>query len=87
MKIYVNDTGESTITHYEIGEEYIRIKSKNELVEYNVACNPKGMIEEMKVLARKGKGLSRYVQRQKAKKEIIERYGIYERFKKIFSFV
>ena len=69
MEKYINFTGDSKITHYEIGDEYILIKSNKRVIEYNSSNNSKDHIERMKVLAQKGSGLYRYIMKNKLKKE------------------
>jgi len=87
MERYINYTGDSTITHYEFGDEYIRIKSKKGIVEYHASSNSKEAIEEMKVRAKEGIGLYRYIMQNKLKEEGDgEKPGVYEKIKLIFSF-
>ena len=63
MEKYMNVTGESEITHYELGDEYIRIHYKKSIVEYNTSIIAQQHIDAMKLLAQRGKGLSRYIDR------------------------
>ena len=87
MERYVNYAGDSTITHYEIGEEYIRVKCKKGILEYNASSNSKDQIEEMKARAKEGIGLYRYIMKNKIKEEGgREEIGVYEKIKSIFSF-
>lgn len=91
MERYINYTGDSTITHYEIGDEYIRIKCKKEILEYHTSSNSKEQIEEMKALAKEGIGLYRYIRKNKVKEKGAEeggqeKTGVYEKIKLIFSF-
>jgi hypothetical protein len=86
MEKYLNFTGESTITHYEIGDDYIILKYKKDLSEYTVSRNSKKHIDEMKVLAKKGNGLSRYITKHKIKEEgASEETTVYQKMKSIFS--
>lgn len=87
MERYINYTGDSTITHYEIGEDFIRVKYKKELVEYNTLSNSKDDIEEMKILAKGGIGLYRYIMMNKIKEvDTGKKAGVYQRLKVMFSF-
>lgn len=69
----MNVTGESEITHYETGDEYIRIHYKKSIVEYNSSMIAKQHIDAMKQLAQKGKGLSRYIERNLYNRNSIKR--------------
>ncbi len=87
MKRYVNYTGDSAITHYEIGDDFIRVKFNKELLEYNTSNNSSIDIEEMKVLANSGAGLYRYIMKKKIKSvESVKKLGVYQRLKSMFSF-
>lgn len=87
MERYVNYTGDSSITHYELGDEYIRIKCKKGVVEYRASSNSQEHIEEMKTRAKEGIGLYRYIMKNKIKEEGgEEKPGVYEKIKLIFSF-
>ena len=66
MKKYINDTGKSTITHYEIGQEFIRVKFQKELLEYDNITHSKVHVDKMKTLAVNGRGLARYITRHVA---------------------
>jgi hypothetical protein len=88
MEKYINDTGVSTITHYEVGDEYILVKNKKGILEYCASSNSKEAIEQMKMLAQKGKGLSRYIIKNKIKAEGVQQTNksdLYKRLKSIFS--
>ena len=70
MNRYSNSTGESAITHYEIGEDFIILKDNNKrLVEYSAESNTLDQIIHMKSLAQKGSGLTRYILKNKIKAE------------------
>lgn len=87
MERYINYTGDSSITHYEIGDEYIRIKCKKGIIEYQTSSNSKEHIEEMKARAKEGIGLYRYIMQNKLKEEGAgEKSGVYAKLKLIFSF-
>ncbi|MCK9618029.1 MAG: hypothetical protein M0R21_09375 [Lentimicrobiaceae bacterium] len=63
MEIYKNLSGNSGITHYEIGEDYIDVKFIDNPTIY-FYCNKKiskAHINKMKDLAKKGKGLCTYI--------------------------
>jgi len=70
MEKYINETGESTITHYEIGDDFIRVQYKNDLIEYNTSLYALQHIDKMKSLALSGKGLSRYISRNLIKTKV-----------------
>jgi len=87
MERYVNYTGDSSITHYELGDEFILIKFKKGIVEYRASSNSQEHIDEMKTRAKKGIGLHRYIMKNKIKAEGSgEKPGVYEKIKLIFSF-
>lgn len=87
MEKYINETGESTITHYEIGEDFIFIKYKKDLVEYNLTNASKEQIEKMKELARKGKGLSRFISKYFSKEKSTQgKPTLFQSLKALFSF-
>ena len=59
---YLDRTGASGITAYEIGRDYIRVEFENEHVyryTYRSAGHPN--VERMKDLAIRGEGLSRFI--------------------------
>ena len=65
MQRYQNKSGTSGVTAFEIGDDYIKVRFKtNEIYTYNYSIPGSEMVEEMKVLAFKGKGLSTYISRQ-----------------------
>lgn len=74
MEKYMNSTGKSEITHYETGDAYIRIQYRKSIVEYNASMISQKHVEAMKLLAQKGSGLSRYIDRniihEKPKKRV-----------------
>ena len=63
MKRYQNASGDSGISHYEIGADYIRIRftGSRKTYEYNNRLNGSKHIEQMKDLAEAGAGLSTYI--------------------------
>ncbi len=63
MEKYLNKNGDSGVTHYEIGEDFIevRFKGKSTVYIYTHALNGKSHIDHMKKLALKGLGLSSYI--------------------------
>lgn len=63
MEVYQNKNGNSGITHYEIGVEYIAIRFENqsEIYIYTNVQTGKRHIDKMKKLAISGKGLSTYI--------------------------
>ena len=87
MNRYVNSTGGSIITHYEIGDDFICIQYKKERLVYSTSNNSKEDIEGMKVLAKAGTGLYRYIMINKIKQAaIVKKEGIYQKIKLMFSF-
>lgn len=65
MEQYKNLNGDSGISHYEIGEDYIIVKFFTTPKPYKYSYNSAGMahIEYMKVLAINGTGLNSYIKR------------------------
>jgi len=63
MEIYKNLNGNSSVTHYNIGEDYIEVKFKSgaTIYTYNHLLNGTHHIETMKNLALAGKGLAGYI--------------------------
>lgn len=63
MTTYQNKNGNSGITHYEIGPDYIGVKFKvSSLVYfYKNARVGRHHVERMKTLAERGQGLSTYI--------------------------
>ena len=59
---YKNLKGNSGVKAYETGPDYIKIKFKEgSAYTYSYASAGRKIIEKMKVLARKGEGLSTYI--------------------------
>ena len=71
MEKYSNKSGDSGITHYKIGKDYITILFKNKLDKYiySTAKIDKKHITKMKQLALSGKGLSSYISQHPEVKE------------------
>lgn len=64
MEAYKNLKGDSGISRYQIGDDFIIIEfGAGHLYLYNYTSTGKAKIERMKVLAKKGKGLSTYISR------------------------
>ena len=62
MKNYNNISGESGILAYETGDKWIQIKFINgDVYLYSYTIPGEGHVEQMKILAEKGKGLSTYI--------------------------
>ncbi|MGZ5243820.1 MAG: hypothetical protein ACXWEY_12175 [Bacteroidia bacterium] len=63
MEKYKNKSGESGVTHYEIGTDYINIRFQHSpeiyMHHYKIPC--KSAVEKMKVLAEDGKSLSTFI--------------------------
>ena len=64
MKKYQNLNGNSGVLAYEIEAEAIQVKfSEDKIYRYSYSIAGKEHIENMKVLAEAGKGLSTYISR------------------------
>jgi len=62
MKTYKNLSGDSAIAAYEIGNSFIKIKfSGGDTYTYNHKIPGKVVVEKMKDLALKGRGLGSYI--------------------------
>jgi hypothetical protein len=65
METYKNCSGKSGVTFFEIGEDFIDIKFKDDFIyQYNKLKPGKQKIEIMKRLAKKGEGLSTFISQQ-----------------------
>lgn len=65
MKKYLNRSGNSGVTYYEIGKDYIKVLfiDMDKTYLYNYIKPGKVHVEKMKKLAVKGLGLSTYISR------------------------
>lgn len=65
MEIYKDIDNDSNVTHYEIGETYIRVKFNGTAKIYSYSYRKAGQfhVEKMKVLAKSGDGLNSYIMR------------------------
>lgn len=65
MQKYLDQTGKSDISQYEIQSEIIRIKfnKTNKTLVYSYQKAGKAHVENLKKLALEGKGLSRYIRK------------------------
>lgn len=64
MTIYLNSKGDSGISEYDIGTDYIVVHFKNgkeRHYKYDYATTGKAQVEEMKILAKRGAGLNSYI--------------------------
>ena len=63
MQLYKNKNRDSGITHFEIGEDYIRARfeGNSSVYTYSYELSGKKHIEQMKILAKKGSGLGTYI--------------------------
>lgn len=64
MAIYLNLNGDSGISEYDIGTDYIVIHFRNgreRHYRYDYASAGKTAVEQMKILAQRGCGLNSYV--------------------------
>lgn len=65
MERYKNRNGDSGVSSFEIGKDYIRIKFKETIKLYKYSYRKAGQkhVEKMKILAENGTGLNEYVNR------------------------
>lgn len=69
MQIYLNISGRSAISHYELGQDYINVrfmnqgKDGNNTYKYTVDSVGSGNITQMHELAKTGMGLGGFIQR------------------------
>jgi len=64
MERYKNVGGDSGVTGYEIGSDYIRVQfSDGSVYLYTYASAGSNNIEQMKKLAKAGKGLNSFINR------------------------
>ncbi|WP_126652832.1 hypothetical protein [Chryseobacterium aureum] len=64
MEKYGNHNGDSSVSAYTIGSDYIWVEfSTGSIYEYNYSVTGKNRIENMKRLARSGSGLNGYINR------------------------
>lgn len=64
MQAYLNNSGNSAIKEFEIGEDYIRVKFKTDKIyKYSYKSADVARIEQMKILALNGSGLNSYINR------------------------
>ncbi|WP_216938510.1 hypothetical protein [Acinetobacter sp. BY484] len=63
MEIYKDIDNDSNITHYEIGDTYIRVKFNGTIKSYTYSYSSAGIetVEHMKQLAQAGDGLNSYI--------------------------
>ncbi|HEY4162304.1 MAG TPA: hypothetical protein VGM59_04520 [Dongiaceae bacterium] len=65
MKPYRNLSGDSGVTHYEIGSDFIAVRfRKGDKYLYNYRRPGRYEVEEMKRLAVAGQGLSTFISQQ-----------------------
>ncbi len=66
MEIYKDIDNDSNVTHYEIGENYIRVKFNGTAKIYTYSYFGKAgrlHVDRMKILAKSGDGLNSYIMR------------------------
>jgi hypothetical protein len=65
MEKYRNSGGDSGVSSYEIGAEYIRVKFSRNIKTYTYSYSKAGIthVEKMKTLAKNGSGLNAYINR------------------------
>lgn len=63
MQRYLNLNGDSGVTHYEIGSDYILVKFHGDKPPYRYSCARAGKkhVDRMKTLALAGRGLGTYI--------------------------
>ncbi|MFN8714668.1 MAG: hypothetical protein ACK5Z2_17605 [Bacteroidota bacterium] len=63
MEKYRNSRGNSGVSAYEIGADYIRVKFSGNWITYTYSYNKAGKshVENMKRLAQSGSGLNSYI--------------------------
>lgn len=70
MERYGNRGGDSGVSAYEIGSDYIKVvfKGNSKIYAYTYQIEGQKHIEKMKTLARNGNGLNSYINRYLRKK-------------------
>ena len=65
MERYKNIDGDSGVSYYEIGDNYINVKFHGTIKTYTYSYRKAGRnhVEQMKILARRGEGLNSYINR------------------------
>ncbi|MET3981995.1 hypothetical protein ABIB62_004566 [Mucilaginibacter sp. UYP25] len=65
METYGNAGGDSGISAYEIGSDYVSVRFSNtgKVYTYSYSRAGKGHVDQMKILARSGSGLNSYIMR------------------------
>lgn len=63
MQPYLNLSGNSGVTHYEIGDDYIRVKFRGDKPPYRYSHTSAGKqhVDRMKTLAAAARGLGTYI--------------------------
>lgn len=63
MERYRNSGGDSGVSHYEIGADYIDVKFSGTFRTYTYSYRKAGRphVEQMKILALRGSGLNSYI--------------------------
>lgn len=64
MQRYANLSGNSGVTHYEIGPDFIDVRYRSgDVYRYSGKRPGAALVEQMKILAARGKGLCGFVSR------------------------
>ena len=65
MERYLNAGGDSGISAYELGSEYVSVKFSNtgKVYTYSYSRAGKWHVDQMKILAKAGSGLNSYIMR------------------------
>jgi hypothetical protein len=76
MQPYKNKSGDSGVTHFEIGKKDIRIKFKGQssVYVYSEARSGKKHIDAMKALAQQGSGLGTYISQHPEVRDHFEKW-------------
>jgi len=63
MKAYQNLSGNSGVTHYKTGKDFIEVmfRDKPDIYIYSYTKTGKEHVDRMKILAMRGRGLSAYI--------------------------
>ena len=64
MERYLNVSGDSGVTRYDMGPDFIRVQFQDATIYvYDHACPGKHHVDRMKELAASGRGLGTYISR------------------------
>jgi hypothetical protein len=63
MEPYRNRSGKSGVIAYQIGSDEVHVQFPDGIYTYNFKCPGRADVEQMKRLARAGRGLATYISR------------------------